>query len=290
MLILFLTICFFTHVIIGNSTVNNELVRDKYATKKDKQVSDFHSHDLTDAEYGYVVTLVQIKQMIVTTHCTGSMIHKNWILSSAHCFYDLTKRKFYAWYGNFTVSPLVSELYSEVAKIFIHPEFLNTAFTSPGYFFGDNDISLLRVGKVSLPKYGRLSTIDHTKMHGLRVKYIGGAPKSRSDGEMRPLQIGEGVVVGCGMALTRWSKYALCVTPKCSQKLHQPLHGDMGGPFLYDGKIVGVMSSSYQIPKTLLSSNGLTPVSPYRDWVEKVRESFGKANETKTKPNDNKAR
>ncbi|PZC77710.1 hypothetical protein B5X24_HaOG203077 [Helicoverpa armigera] len=286
MLTLFLTVCFFTNVIIGNTTVNNELVRDKYTYKKDKDTSfalDFHSHDLNDAEYAFVVTLILLKDTVVTTHCTGSLIHKNWVLSSAHCFYDLQDMKFYAWYGNYTVSPVVSQQYSEVGKIFIHPEFMNSAFTEPGYFFGDHDISLLRVGRIILPKYGRMASIDHSKMHGLHVKYIGGAPKRWSDGELRPLQIAEGVVIGCGMAMTRWAKYALCVTPKCSIKFHQPLHGDMGGPFLYEGRIVGVMSLSYQIPKTLQSSNGLTPISPYIVWIEKIRESFAKKlNGTKT--------
>lgn len=287
-------LCILSNIIVGSSNNNhNDGLKNaiKAAIKyKDDDIM-WHGHDVADGEYPFVVSVVFIEEPVVTRHCSGSLIHSTWVLSSSHCFYDLLDSKFYIWYGNFTVSPLVSNLYSAVLNITIHPDFFNTKFFERGFFFGDNDISLLKVEKIRIAAYGRLSNIDHTKMYGLSVKYIGGAARNFGTGwkyvgglrkktgafvknknleEFKPMQIGEGIVINCGMELTIWSKHVLCIAPKCSDRLHQPLHGDFGGPFIFKGKIVGVMSLSFKLPKTFLSSNGLTPVNPYKVWINRV--------------------
>lgn len=311
-------IVFFTYMLIGSCAFTNEVINSQINDMKNSEV-EWHSHDMAEGAYPYIVSLAFIEELVVTRHCTGSLIHSTWVLSSAHCYHDFLDRKFYVWYGNYTVSPLLSRLFSTVLKIYIHPAFHNSKFSERGFFFGDNDISLLKCGKVIVPVYGRLSTIDHSKMYGLTVKYIGGAarylsmpgvpskyvfgakknndglkkkkgglgmnigrhtPSKRKGEQFRPLQVGEAVVINCGMELTMWSKYVLCIAPTCSDKLHQPLHGDFGGPFIYDGKIVGVMSISFKIPNTFLMSNGLTPISPYMDWINHVTRPMNKENLT----------
>lgn len=270
MFILLAALCFTSNIITGSSFVNNELVRN---IKLKYDLGKWHDHDVADGEYPFVVSLALIEKQIVTRHCSGSMITPVWVLSSSHCYYDLPHKKFFVWYGNYTISPLKTLLYTKIQKIFIHPKFKMTEFTRPGYFFGDNDISLLRtLTSVDVQKYGRLSSIDHSKMYGLSVTYVGGVAKNKERGvdQFKPLQAAEGVVIQCGMTLTMWSKYVACVFPKCSDKSHQPMHGDTGGPFIYEGKIIGVMSLSFQIPKSNIFTNGLTPISPYKDWIRHV--------------------
>lgn len=253
------------------SKINNALVRN--TVMKFPELGPSHTHDVEPGDYPFVISIILMDKEVVTKHCTGSMLSSVWAISASNCFYDMLDKEFYVWYANFTVNPIKTKMYTKVKRIFIHPSFLKTEFTRPGYFFGDNDVSLLRVKKIeitNLDVYGRLSAIDYTKMPGLPVKYIGGGTKNKqldAKYDIQPLQIGEGVIIKCGLSLTMWSQYTQCVVPKCSEKLHQPIHGDSGGPFIYDGKIIGIMSVGYQIPKSIVMSNGLTPISPYQDWI-----------------------
>uniref|UniRef100_A0A2H1W6E9 SFRICE_010380 n=1 Tax=Spodoptera frugiperda TaxID=7108 RepID=A0A2H1W6E9_SPOFR len=232
---------------------------------------NLHQHDVPPGQYPFVVTIITMDNVTVTRHCTGSLLRKNWVLSSAHCFTEPLEKKYYVWYDNFTTSPLDTSMFSKVVKIYNHPKYNHSQFNShPSFFFGDNDISLLRVVKVSKSSYGKLSSVHYSKMSGLPVTYIGGASKYHRINEYPPLQFAEGIIITCGSALTMWSKYVLCVAPKCTEKTHQPLHGDFGGPFIYDGKIIGVMTTNFKISKSALLSNGITPISPYRDWIKHV--------------------
>lgn len=228
-----------------------------------------NSHDFIEGEYSFVVILAYINVDDLRRICTGSLIAENWVMSTAHCVKDLPKfnkfrRRFYVWYGNFTVSPKITKYYSKVLEWFVHPSFSHNPSENFDYFFMDHDISLLRVSKMPIKNYGRLSAVDHMTLIGLSVMYVGsGWTNTPGDDVLRPLQIGEGVIVKCANKLSRRATNAMCITTSFSNALDSPKLSDSGGPLMHDGKIIGMDSF-------IANMFGCTPISPYVDWINNV--------------------
>ncbi|KAH9638328.1 hypothetical protein HF086_006508 [Spodoptera exigua] len=230
--------------------------------------------DVMEGEYPYVVLLAGItpnKEFYRVA--SGSLITENWVLTSAHIFSnhgEHANNTLVVWFGKFTESPFISKQYSEVLEIVKHPAFHDMPFITYELFNGVNDIALLRVHKISIPVYGKLSSVDHTTLIGLSAVYVGGGETDKLGSDLyRVLQVGHGMVIKCGPPVSSWSPYLLCITPPCSDKKHIPIIGDSGSPFLIDGKIVGTFSVRY-FTFTHVSWTAFSPVDLYLDWINDV--------------------
>lgn len=230
--------------------------------------------DVMDGEYPYVILIAGItpfKELYRVA--SGSLITDTWVLTSAHIFSNRgvhANNTLVVWFGKFTESPFITNQYSEVLDIVLHPAFRDMPFISYELFYGINDIALLRVNKINLPVYGKLSPVDHTTLIGLSTIYVGGGETDKLGTDLyRALQVGHGMVIKCGAPVNKWSPYLLCVTPPCPEKKHIPIIGDSGSPFLVDGKIVGTFSVRY-FTFTHVSWTAFSPVDLYLDWINEV--------------------
>lgn len=242
-------------------------------TLKIKKTLRIHGgRDIQGDEYPFIVMLAQIDTIYnwADRLCTGAMLTEQWGLTAAHC--SLFRNKYYVWYGNFTISPVNSQLMTEILKFVIHPSFrLLTLNNGKKDLQVENDVGLFRIHKTDFKHYGVLLAADYASLLGHPVTYVGGGltrNKMKVDDVFRPLQVGEATIVSCDEELRSKSKYILCLAPKCSNRLQRPWYGDSGGPLLCDGNIIGVCS--YGIESKVMSKMAYAPVSPYIDWIYHV--------------------
>ncbi|PZC71637.1 hypothetical protein B5X24_HaOG212861 [Helicoverpa armigera] len=244
----------------------NANASEPWAPNKTPKPRVFHGQDVATHEYPYVAVIMRLRTS--NRHlrtCTISIIMKNYGLTAAHCS-RRQRYQHYVWYGNHTVSPLETGAYTAVSEFIVHPSFLVA-----GGLTG-NDIALVRFSDIILPRYGRLSAVDHLTMMGLPVLYIGGGlTKKVGDDDTRQLQVGEGAIVACPAIYKELANILLCVGPKCSSRQDTGAKGDSGGPLFFDDRIIGVMSFGDQNP--FASIVAFAPVSPYLDWINNVLHS-----------------
>ncbi|XP_026745241.1 trypsin-like [Trichoplusia ni] len=214
-----------------------------------------HGRNAQDGEFPFVVVLLKresVEDAISTEsgypvgrQCTGSAISEFWALTAAHCIEKKSSpASYYVWHTNFTSATAIRKLSSSVQKIFIHPAY--SKLVKPDRSTEDflkNDISLLFVDKMTLASYGRLLAVDHLTLIGLPATYVGGGDTGSTkpgDDQLRPLQVGEGGIQPCSK--TSEASYFICVAPKCDFLEQKLFFGDTGGPLLYNGRIIGVLS------------------------------------------------
>ncbi|KAH9638335.1 hypothetical protein HF086_006515 [Spodoptera exigua] len=221
----------------------------------------FNGRDIKEGEYPYVVVIFirSNNHNSFARLCTGSMISNNWVITAGHCAYQIETQLF-VWYGNHTVSPLVSNMFREVLEIVLHP-----SYRSIFDFLEDNDLCLLRVKDINVQSYGRLSADDYSSFVGLPVTYVGGGDTNSSKGkDLLPLQVGEAAVIPCSSEFRGFARHLICVTHRCSTKVYESGTGDSGSPLIYDNRIIGVLSYGEKV------LDGYTPVSSYLDWIFKI--------------------
>ncbi|KAH9638324.1 hypothetical protein HF086_006504 [Spodoptera exigua] len=221
--------------------------------------------DAKDGEYPFVVVVLianNKRQNGFIRRCTASMIAKDCALTAAHCATNATKNH-YIWYGNYTVSPLVSNLYTPIIEVIMHSGFHYK--TVPGnseiLSVSENDIALLRVNDITLIRYGSVSLLEYTVLGGLPVKFVGyGRTNKEGDDQLRQLQVGEGFISQCSHATKQMTNFAFCVSPQSTSSASTAI-GDSGGPLLYDDQIVGILSFGD------VKEDAYVPLSPYLNWI-----------------------
>ncbi|CAH1647337.1 unnamed protein product [Spodoptera littoralis] len=208
-----------------------------------------------EGKYPYVVALYNDYR-----RCTGTLIDPNWVLTAAHC---LTVSK-YVQFGNMKTP--FNETQSK--RRILHMEQPTTAYAMIP------DLGLVYIDVITMAEYGHVSAVDYEAIQGHAVEYAGygftqkdltnDIAKVFQDDQIRPLQIGSGIVSKCeniGVSAPH-----ICLAPKCSNKLQQTLPGDTGGPLFFNGKVAALHVGT----QTLNSIRYYTPLSPYLTWIQKV--------------------
>ncbi|KAH9638323.1 hypothetical protein HF086_006503 [Spodoptera exigua] len=222
-------------------------------------------NDVKDGEYPFVVVVLiasNKRKHGFIRRCTASMIAKDCALTAAHCATNETI-KYYIWYGNYTVSPLVSKLYTPIIEVIMHSGFhyKTAAGNSEILSLIKNDITLLRVNDITLIRYGSISLLEYTVLEGLPVKFVGcGRTDKEDDDQLRQLQVGEGFISQCSWKTKQVTNFAFCVSPQGASSAITAV-GDSGGPLLFDDQIVGILSFGNVI------EDAYVPLSPYLTWI-----------------------
>ncbi|XP_026735862.1 serine protease ami-like [Trichoplusia ni] len=229
--------------------------------------------DAHDGEFPFVVILYQTfyfdNVLNWSRRCTGSMISELWMITAAHCMTDVELETLYVMHTNFTVSPLESKMYTKVRKRFIHPAYHDYVLKGSHEIRTSlyNDVSLLLVDKLAMSTYGRLLAADHFTIIGLPVIYVGGGDTRETKpgvDKLRVLQVGEAGVVSCA-GRDAHEKYVICIAARCDNRHQKPWFGDSGGPLLYDGRIIGVCSTS--VGDDVVSEEFYAAISPHLNWI-----------------------
>ncbi|XP_049870334.1 serine protease 1-like [Pectinophora gossypiella] len=217
-----------------------------------------HGIDDGGDSHGYVVAIALGLHYKAARFCTGSLIDTNWVITAAHCFATVKALGIdncLILFENFTITPIYARYARKILQVIPHISYHKS--------INKNDIGLMLVEHVELNVFGKLSAVDYRTFTGRAVHYVGaGATYTDFDNEenpklakaisdlddVRPLQIGEAVVVACGKASVRRlpdvshkkNNALICLRSKCSNREERAQVGDSGGPLILDGKIIGI--------------------------------------------------
>ncbi|KAJ8738051.1 hypothetical protein PYW08_000646 [Mythimna loreyi] len=261
---MFILFCIVYSVLIISSSHSKRVVIP--AQIQDTQLRVLGGRDMRPDEYSAVIVLIAFESEAMRT-CSGVMVTEYFGLTAAHC---IIGNPLHAWFKNFTEQPIRLETAVEVLETFIHPSFRILKIGSVVAHM-ENDICLFHSFKVHVKSFARLSAVDYTTMLGLPITYVGGGFTSinsliyknvSSEDYVRQLQVGEGLITRCDPVLSFISKFIMCISPKCTNRIERPWPGDSGGPLIYNNRVIGICSTA--VPPMY------TPVSPYLDWIYQI--------------------
>lgn len=220
--------------------------------------------DVEENEYPFVVVLFITsirREHGFYRKCTASMLTRDCALTAAHCVTN-KKKRFYIWYGNYTVSPLLSNMYTPIIEKIRYPGFRYEFDKKKRVLRIEHDITLLRVERsITLERYGRVSSLEYWNVMGSPVKFVGcGRTDKNGDDQLRPLQAGAEVTSQCSLKTRQLTNFVLCVSPPNNASA-STAGGDSGGPLLHEDKIVGLLSFGDD------KEDAYVPISPYITWI-----------------------
>lgn len=225
--------------------------------------------------------------------CTAAVLTPIWSLSAAHCFLfgeslnvkiQNISTRLIVIYG-----PVKKRAVSEVLRTVSHPAY------KLRYYDLSNDIGLTKHEPIILKEYARVSALDYVTMIGQEVTLTGygitNATAIIGDKNPQlieiasdattlglPLQFLDAVVVNCEQSAKIKINGGMCLARACGQ-MSGLCPGDSGGPLLHQSGVVAVNSiGSLQIHSlcnlqphpAFYDPAGVTPTSPYIDWISKI--------------------
>ncbi|CAH1098601.1 unnamed protein product [Psylliodes chrysocephalus] len=178
--------------------------------------------------------LIQLKIVSPRTkgYCGASLIASKWVLSAAHCFYDLDNGPFFAVKVNniHKVKPV------KVKEVFIHPEYETKHYR--------NDIALAYLETSLRGPFLKINTVKTelpcTIATAMGMGRLGTDPSAKNPSEPMCLNVSMLSIPHCSLLNgipTRFMERKYCTTPGC-------YHGDSGAPLLCNDIQVGIVGTT----------------------------------------------
>ncbi|KAJ8665275.1 hypothetical protein QAD02_006937 [Eretmocerus hayati] len=218
--------------------------------------------------------------------CMGSIIHKRWILTAAHCLYHLTNPKYLIIIVGTANFSGTGGTYYEYEMHKSHEKWNKTPV---------NDIALIRLKKDILftekINFVKLSRTDNYKKNDI-IASLSSWGSSENLPPLPRLSSKRFAVISeikCHRQLssliekrknhpadiqffkTALDKISLLVCTNRVKRGGNLCHGDSGAPLIFNDTLIGIVSSSYECS----NRPGLsTRISKYIDWIEQQMSSF----------------
>ncbi|KAH9635070.1 hypothetical protein HF086_004424 [Spodoptera exigua] len=229
----------------------------------------------TLAEYG--IALSHFEHL-----CSCAILTPFWTLTAGHCVQENitdsyvnekigeVKFEYIMIYG-----PIKKTTTAKILQWMRHPAYKRSIADLLFYVY--NDIGLIKTEEVHLRLYGHISAMDYATLIGHEAIATGHGKMnisgiiSSATSMGKPLQKLEVLMVKCSSAYEH-VRPKLCISRRCDKQSHV-CPGDSGGPLLHSSGIVGVNTAAPTIACHPLNNvwfsevGGITPVSPYVDWI-----------------------
>lgn len=212
----------------------------------------FGGDDLRFEVHKYLVRL-KIFHARNTATCSGSIVDRRWVISSAHCFIGGEKRiRVYHHVDG------VPTIIAKVEMIYRHPDYNPTLIRA--VFNKAFDIALLRTTPIRFSDYVQPIKLSANYPRNGQSAIIAGFGESEAD--MDPPR--EGLVA------IEWCRFGVPGL-LCSEDTVRAGSGDSGGSLISRGKLIGVTSAScknVQEPKVCVTV--YTSVATNLKWLKEV--------------------
>lgn len=186
----------------------------------------FGGDDLRFEVHKYLVKL-KIFHLRNTGMCSGSILDKNWIITSAHCFKG--REKYVAVYHQFKEgSKIIAKV--DPSNIFTHPDWGVENFTLRDRAF---DLALLKTTPIKFSDYIQPIKLSKNLPRSGQSAIIAGF--GESEGDTEPPREGFVSIDWCNFGVPGLL---------CSEATVRAGSGDSGGSLTSHGKLIGVTSAS----------------------------------------------